>query len=187
MAAAPWSRDDPRLRARLMEALGGVVLVAGRHRRDGAALRTRRSRSGETHRRRGRARQRLLQRLVHVRRHPRIGGRATADPDRIGLALPRGGARHLPPHRRRARRGERPLGARQLPLLPARMPGNGVDQFREALDDLPRGRRPDDGGLVPAHARDRAAAQGRGRRGARRHRSMRSATSMRPATPPGSP
>ena len=29
MEAAPWSRDDPRLRARLMEALGGVCWWQG--------------------------------------------------------------------------------------------------------------------------------------------------------------
>ena len=39
MAAAPWSRDDPRLRARLLEALGGTLLVAGRDPADGPPLR----------------------------------------------------------------------------------------------------------------------------------------------------
>ena len=39
MADAPWSHADPRLRARLMEALGGVALVAGRHPGDGQRLR----------------------------------------------------------------------------------------------------------------------------------------------------
>ena len=63
MAAAPWSHDPPSLRARLMEALGGVLLVAGRHRGDAGALRRGRGAVAGRRRRAG-ARQRSLQLLV---------------------------------------------------------------------------------------------------------------------------
>ena len=43
MAAEPWSHDDPRLRAKLMEALGGTCWWQGRDRADGRLLRRRRS------------------------------------------------------------------------------------------------------------------------------------------------
>ena len=70
-SAAPWSHDDPRLRARLLEALGGTLLVAGRDPpRWGRATR-RRSSIWQAHRRRRRDRQRPLQRLVHPTPSPR--------------------------------------------------------------------------------------------------------------------
>ena len=181
MAAAPWSHDDPRLRAKLMEALGGTCWWQGdlpamsavlpRGARDLAGARTTRPSSPTP---------------TTTPRSPTpstsgSGRRTTADdgPDRA--ALPRAGARHLPPHRRPARRGQRGLGPRQLPLLPASPRQRGGAVPRDA-DDLPRSRRPDDGGLGPAHARDLAAAQRAAstRRGATSP--TPSATSMRPAT-----
>ena len=45
----------------------------------------------------------------------------------------------------------------------AARPGNGIEEIPAGARDLPRGRRPDDGGLGPAHARDRAPAQRRAR------------------------
>ena len=64
--------------------------------------------------------------------------------------------------------------------------GDGVEQFRQALEHLPRVRRPDDGGLVAPHARDRAcSATASSTRRARRS-SRRCAISWPRATRPGS-
>jgi hypothetical protein len=66
---------------------------------------------------------------------------------------------------RQARRGQRALGPRQLPLLP-QVPRQRRGAVPRDTDDLRRGRRPDDGGMGTAHARDVAAAQRARRRSA---------------------
>ena len=116
IADQPWSRDDPVLRARLMEALGGVGWWMGDSGAAGAELRRGapdlagdRGQEGD--------RQRPLQPFVHLRGQPRRGERG---PRRRRARRTGRGTRDLPRDRRCTGRGERPLGPRQLRLLPAR-------------------------------------------------------------------
>ena len=132
MESAPWSHDDPRLRAKLDGGARRDLLVAGRPRRDDAAL-PRGARDLADARRRGRARQRLLQRIVHLRRPMSGSGRRTATPIETGLLYLERARDIVPPDRRQARRRQRAVGPRQLPLLPEITPGNGEEQFRETL------------------------------------------------------
>ena len=73
MEALPWSRDDPRLRAQLVEALGGVYWWMGDLRPD-VRLLPRGAGALARDRERRRDRERLLQRIVRVR-GPRGAGR----------------------------------------------------------------------------------------------------------------
>ena len=83
--AAAWSHDDPRLRARLDGGARRGLLVAGRPRRHGGALRGGPGPlAGD--RRRARDRQRLLQRGVHLRHGSGRGDRGRC---RLGGDRPR--------------------------------------------------------------------------------------------------
>ena len=134
MAAAPWSHDDPRLRARLMEALGGTCWWQGELAPMAACY------------------QEALDLWLAIGDEAEIANAyynasfqfdVPAEADRIDPdsegdrtgrpRVHRARARHLPPDRRPPRRGQRPVGARQLPTTSAARPGNGEEQFREAL------------------------------------------------------
>ena len=58
------------------------------------------------------------------------------DPEKIGLSYLEKRARHLPPDRRCAGRGQRPVGHRQLPLLPG-LPGQRGRGVPRDADDVP--------------------------------------------------
>ena len=107
------------------------------------------------------------------------GGRRRRRPDRA--ALPRDGARHLPPDRRQARRGNALWGLGNYHYF-RRCPGNGEEQFRETLTIF---------GEVGDRTMEAwalhmlgtvAAAQRARRRGAGATSRTRSATSMPPVT-----
>ena len=84
-----------------------------------------------------------------------------------------------------ARRGQRPVGPRQLHYFRGR-PGRRRDRVPAALELFRGERRPDDGGLGPPHARDRAPAPRRRSAEAREHVDPRHPrTSTPPATSPG--
>ena len=106
------------------------------------------------------------------RRRPghRPGDRADPDPDRIGLSYLETGARHLPPDRRLRGARRTPCGGSATTTTSEATRATAWSEFRETLDHVPSGRRPDHGGVEPAHARDVAAAQRRCRRGARARR-----------------
>ncbi len=115
MEAQSWSRDDARLRARSARGAWRRLLVAGRPPADARVLRGG-PRHLAGHRRRSRAGERLLQRVVLIR--PR-GGRDVRD--RRSRGQGRGvharGPRGLPEDRRRARRGQRAVGPGDPALL----------------------------------------------------------------------
>ena len=127
MAAAPWSHDDPRLRARLMEALGGICWWQGDITGDGAGYREALEiwRGSATSRELANAFYNLVASPFAVGREN--GPIQADDPDRAGLSATSRGARRIyRRHRRRARRGQRPVGHRQLPLLPGHRVDGGV-------------------------------------------------------------
>ncbi len=119
------------------------LLVAGRDRRRWAAATRRRSSSG---RRIGDEAEiaNAYYNASFISTRSRADGRRPrrpVDPEDVGMRLPRGGARDLPPDRRPARRGERAVGARQLPLLPtgtrataSTSSGEALEIFREVGD-----------------------------------------------------
>ncbi len=170
MAAAAWSRDDPRLRAQLVEALGGTCWWMGDLPRMSACY------------------QEALALWLEIGSDAEIANAyynasfqyavsdagaivagAISDPDGIGLSYLERSRDTF--HRIGDRRGEASArwGIGNYEYFRA-LPG----QRRRALPcgtrDVPRHRRSDDGGLVAAHARDRPAPERRHRRGARERR-----------------
>ena len=168
MEAAPWSHDDPRLRAKLEEALGGTCWWQGdlagmtpRYREaleiwqtldDEAELANAYYNASFTYATNvgfgpadGRCRSDRVASTSNARARPFAGfGDRRGEGNALwGLGNYRY-FREIP----RERRGAVPRDA----------------------DDLRRGRRPDDGGVGTAHARDVAAAQRARRRGAGEHR-----------------
>ena len=151
IADAPWSRDDPRLRARLMEALGGVVLVAGA---TSPAMGPAYAEALAIWQSLGDQREIANALYNDSFRYAVERDAGERDPERHGLR-PDDRARDLATAaRRRARPGERAVGHRQLALLPRRgRPRRSASSTRRSR--LPPARRPDDGGVVAPHARHR--------------------------------
>ena len=180
MAAAPWSHDDPRLRAKLMEALGGICWWQADLPAMSAGATEKRWRSG-----RRSATKPSSPTPTTTRRSPTpstsaIGPSDDPDPDEIGL-------RYLEKARDIFRRiGDRRGEANALWGIGnyqyfRNHPGNGDEEFREALTMFRRRRRSDDGGLGAAHARDALLRNGDVAE-ARGTSTTRSAISMPPAT-----
>ena len=185
MEAAPWSKDDPRLRARLLEALGGTLWWQGKipemGRRYEEALALWES-IGDEHE---------IANAHYNASFQHAVPRGVANPDvpddveNVGLAHIEAALEIY--HRIGDRRGEaNALWALGNYHYFHESPGDGVEQFRPGAGALPRVRRPDDGGLVAAHARDRAcSATGSSTRRGRRSR-RRSVISWRPGMRPAS-
>ena len=164
MAAAPWSHDDPRLRAKLVEALGGACWWQGdlpemtEHYREALDLWLAIGDAAEI--------ANAYYNASFSYAVPEPGNGVDNDPDGDRARLHRGGAPPLPRTRRPARRGEYPVGAGQLPLLPEQGRQRGATSSA-TRSNVPPDRRPDHGGVGPAHARDRAPARRRDRGGTR--------------------
>ena len=150
MADAPWSRDDPRLRARLMEALGGVCWWQADIPAMGAAYQEALALWQEI----GDQRE-IANALYNDSFRYAVSEMAgERDPDRTGYNQMHAGAGSRDPGRRRTGPGECALGDRQLALLPrCRRPRH--QPVRRGSRRVPTAGRPDDGGVVPPHARDR--------------------------------
>ena len=158
MAAAPWSRDDPRLRAKLMEALGGTCWWQGDLPGDDAAL------PGGARDLAGARRRGASSRTPTTT--PR--SRTPSCPTRRRATLPTRTASASDTSSRRARsfadigdrrgEGNAVWGLGNYHYFRA-MPRQRRGPVPRDARDLPRGRRPDDGGLGAAHARDRSPAQ----------------------------
>ena len=136
MAATPWSHDDPRLRAKLMEALGGTCWWQGQVVPMGALL-PGGARPVARHRRRGRDRQRVLQRVVHVRglaRRPARRRRSRCRPGWPGLHLPREGARRSTTGSATGAARRTRCGGMGNYRYFRRDPGLGIDENRQALE-----------------------------------------------------
>ena len=82
----------------------------------------------------------LLQRVVLVRGRPGRARSAPATPRARARRYVRRGPRGLPPDRRRARRGERPVGPRDHALLPGRLRDGSEREYPQRAGALP-GRR----------------------------------------------
>ena len=155
---ASWSRRDPLTPGAAAWRHSAAWLVAGRHPGDGAGVPARRSTSG--------APSTIPAELANAIYNYSF---AFTVPDAVppefvvdGDALPDGeqrpaarGARAVPAHRRRARRGERPVGHRQHAATSGTRSIPASEDLRARPREVPQGRRPDDGGVDPAHARRR--------------------------------
>ena len=162
------------------------LLVAGRPRRDARSTTRRPSAIWAGHRRRPRAGERLLQRVVLVRARPGRDVRHRR-PRWQGRGVHR--ARPSRPSGRSATSAARPTpcGASGPCTTSRPTSASGEPEFRQALELFRDGGRPDDGELGAPHARARALIRQRQtERGEGCRRAMRSAISTRRATSPGS-
>ena len=172
MEAAPWSRDDPRLRAKLMEALGGACWwqadLPEMTRCYQEALEIWLALGDEAE---------IANAYYNASFSfaiPDTAGGADPDPDRIGLGYIEQARERF--HRLGDLRGEaNALWALGNYKYFRNDDGNGIDRVPPGPRDVPAHRGSDDGGLGAAHARDRTPAQRRGRRGASLDRARRPA------------
>ena len=150
MAAEPWSRDDPRLRAKLMEALGGTCWWQGQIERMGAcyeeALASWLAIGDEAE-----IANAYYNASFRTQSRRRRGGWSVRPGRRRGMTYIERARDLFHKARRPARGSQCVVGARQLSILPA---ATGLRRGRVARSarDLPRGRRRHDGGVVEPHA-----------------------------------
>ena len=139
MAPADWSHDDPRLRARLVEALGGVCWWQADIEPMARWYRRGRSTSGRRSATRPSWPTPTTTLSFSVRDPDRSAdqtrGGARSRRDRTGLPEP--GARPVYARSATQGRGQRPLGHRQLPLFP-QPPRSGRRRIPRGARNVPR-------------------------------------------------